>query len=503
MTSTTHAEVAIYLRKSRDEEQSGTAETLARHRAVLMGMVETLKFVLLDVYEEVVSGESLYARPEMLKLLEAVQSDKYDAVLCMDIDRLGRGGMSNQGMILDAFKFSDTQIITPEKVYDLADETDEQMLEFKTFMSRQEYRQIQKRLRRGLKQTIAEGGYTANAPYGYQKTKIDKKPSLEIYEPEARFVRLAFEMYCNGTGAQAIAAKLNTLGSVPHRTNRWSRNTVRNMLNNHTYTGKVVWLKKQHIRPGKRNNSKHIVVYNPPEKWEIYDGLHEPIIAEAQFNMAQRIRQTRYHPPSNDGTIKSSLAGLAICARCGRRMQRMGMNKGVAYLMCNTVACSAGAKYEYVEAAILQILKEKVTELDIRLMAHHDPTPIDYTAAFNALNENVARLNAQKEKLYDFLEQGVYSVVEYRDRMQTITDKLAATDDERSRLVNERKLVSRGQLIILKKQILKILEAYSDSDVAERNTLLRSVIDAIIYTKAKKTAPRDFSLELQYNSDFL
>ncbi|NLB29312.1 MAG: recombinase family protein [Clostridiales bacterium] len=82
-------EVAMYLRKSRDEEQLGLEEVLFKHRAALTGIVEKLKLVLVDEYCEVVSGESLYARPEMMRKLEAVQESGYDAMLCMDIDRLG------------------------------------------------------------------------------------------------------------------------------------------------------------------------------------------------------------------------------------------------------------------------------------------------------------------------------------------------------------------------------------------------------------------------------
>ncbi len=40
---------------------------------------------------------------------------RYDAVLCMDLDRLSRGRMKDQGSILDTFRESDTLIITPEK----------------------------------------------------------------------------------------------------------------------------------------------------------------------------------------------------------------------------------------------------------------------------------------------------------------------------------------------------------------------------------------------------
>ena len=93
-----------------------------------------------------------------------------------------------------------TRIVTPEKVYDLSDEIDDELAEFKTFMSRREYKIINKRLRRGLHRSIQDGCYVANAPYGYRKVTIDRRPTLEIYEPEAKFVRLMYQLYAGGCG---------------------------------------------------------------------------------------------------------------------------------------------------------------------------------------------------------------------------------------------------------------------------------------------------------------
>lgn len=86
-----------------------------------------------------------------------------------------------------------------------------------TFISRREYKIITKRLRRGLKQTIQAGCYVANAPYGYRKTVVDRKPTLEIYEPEARFVQMMFSLYAQGFGCTSVARQVNALGAKPHR----------------------------------------------------------------------------------------------------------------------------------------------------------------------------------------------------------------------------------------------------------------------------------------------
>ena len=71
----------MYLRKSRAEEHRSLEETLSKHRAALTAFARQQGLTIADVYEEVVSGESLFARPQMLRLLEAAGAGRYDAVL--------------------------------------------------------------------------------------------------------------------------------------------------------------------------------------------------------------------------------------------------------------------------------------------------------------------------------------------------------------------------------------------------------------------------------------
>ena len=62
---------AVYLRKSRMEEGLETEEVLRRHRQGLDACARRHGLDVVDYYPEVVSGESLYGRPEMLRLLGA------------------------------------------------------------------------------------------------------------------------------------------------------------------------------------------------------------------------------------------------------------------------------------------------------------------------------------------------------------------------------------------------------------------------------------------------
>lgn len=139
----------IYLRKSRadaEAEARGEGETLARHRTALLSLARRMGLEIGDIYEEIVSGETIAARPQMQRLLAEVEAGQWQGVLVMEIERLARGDSIDQGIVAQAFKYSGTRIITPAKTYDPANEFDEEYFEFGLFMSRREYKTIKRRM---------------------------------------------------------------------------------------------------------------------------------------------------------------------------------------------------------------------------------------------------------------------------------------------------------------------------------------------------------------------
>lgn len=112
---------AIYLRKSRadaEAETRGEGETLARHEKMLLDLAEKIGIKIGKIYREIVSGETIEARPEIQKLLSDVKKGMWKGVLVVEVERLARGETMDQGIVAKAFKISDTKIITPMKTYD-------------------------------------------------------------------------------------------------------------------------------------------------------------------------------------------------------------------------------------------------------------------------------------------------------------------------------------------------------------------------------------------------
>lgn len=216
----------IYLRKSRADQEAelrGEGETLARHEKALLELARRQHLPIADIYREVVSGETIASRPMMQQLLSEVEQGIWNGVLVMEVERLARGDTIDQGIVAQAFKLSDTKIITPIKTYDPNNEFDEEYFEFGLFMSRREYKTIKRRLNNGRQASVKEGKYVGNRPpYGYERIKIenDKGFTLKPLEKEAQVVRMMFRWYAYGAhGISTIADQLNEM-AIPSKTGK-------------------------------------------------------------------------------------------------------------------------------------------------------------------------------------------------------------------------------------------------------------------------------------------
>lgn len=219
----------MYLRKSRadlDAEARGEGETLARHEKILWDLATKLNLYVKkdDIYREIVSGESIASRPVMQLVLSEVEQGLWDGVLVVEVERLARGDTMDQGLVAQTFKYSSTKIITPMKIYNPSNEFDEEYFEFGLFMSRREYKTINRRLQQGRLSSIKEGKYVSSRPpFGYKRKKLEKEKGYTLVPiPEqATAIKMIFDYYTTGElqpdgtyerlGISLITRRLNTL----------------------------------------------------------------------------------------------------------------------------------------------------------------------------------------------------------------------------------------------------------------------------------------------------
>ena len=363
--------VAMYLRKSRQDEElerKENTDTLSRHRKTLLEVARKQHLDIIQVKEEIVSGGSVADRPKMLELLEEVKNNMYDAVLCMDLDRLGRGGMQDQGLILDTFKESNTLIITPDKIYNLNNELDEEMTEFKAFFARRELKMITKRMQRGRVKSVEEGKYIAStAPFGY-KFEYDKdgKKSLVIDEEKAAIVRNIFDMYVNGNGAYKIKVWLDNMGIKTNNGIPFSEQAIRRILKNELYKGYVSW--NNYRRRGTKT------IKQPTENIIMAKGQHEAIVSEEIWNKADEIRQNnQIVPTGNNKNMTNPLSGLVKCACCGHTMTNKSSTykEGpIQFMCCKFCNENRGVKNYVLENTILEYLEDILQEFEKQILSN-------------------------------------------------------------------------------------------------------------------------------------
>lgn len=497
--------VCIYLRKSRADENLSVADVLGRHKTTLLALAQKNNYNIIDIKEEIVSGESIVRRPKMLELLEEIEDNKYDAVLVMDLDRLGRGNMREQGLILETFKENSTKIITPNKIYDLKNEFDEEYSEFEAFMARKELKIIKKRLQRGRMKSLEEGNYIASiAPFGYVK----KGKTIIIDDKQSDVVKLIFDLYVNKNLGDAKIASYLKNSNIPNANKNfaWDKTTIRTILKNPVYTGKVVWGKRR-FKYDKIGNKTSKV--QDIDNWKIYEGKHEAIIDEETFEKAQLIAQKRYHPRlHNDKKLRNPLAGIIKCGSCGSTMTIRTTKKNPDSIRCYKNCGEVKSSYIYlIEERLLNIVLEELRKLKYEFSYKKNKLDnnIELELLKNTLqtkDKQLSTLNHQKDKLYDLLEQGIYSNETFLDRMNALSQKIYSTNDEISAL--QKKVSSLDTNHQLEKNIIpwinKTIESieslYWKLDVKQKNEFLKTIIDKVVYKKDKDAAKEDFELQV-------
>ena len=85
----------MYLRKSRKDEEAeahGEGETLARHETILTETYKKMGILTdqVDIFKEIVSGETISARPVIQQIIDLVNQGVYTGGFVYEVERLAR-----------------------------------------------------------------------------------------------------------------------------------------------------------------------------------------------------------------------------------------------------------------------------------------------------------------------------------------------------------------------------------------------------------------------------
>ncbi len=500
----------MYLRKSRadkEAESRGEGETLARHEQILTELAIKMGLEVGVIYKELVSGETISARPKMQQVLLEVMQGMWEGVLVMEVERLARGDTKDQGTVAEAFKFSNTKIITPLKTYDPSDEFDEEYFEFNLFMSRREYKTINRRIQRGRIAAFRDGWYIAGtAPYGYKKVKHkgDRGYTLEIVPEEAKIIEYIYDLYTKGElqedgsyapfGSYQIRDRLNEL-NIPSRTGgAWSASSIIDILSNPVYTGYQRW---QWRKVQKQMINGNIIESRPKDPdCEKVRGRFHAIINEEKYELAQKLKTGKPNPVNAANVLQNPLSGLVYCSKCGTMMTRQPSNtkEHYAILRCPNSKCkNISSPLTLIEEQVIEGLKEWIPEYELDWP---EDSFKDSETSLSVLENSIHNLEEkynqtlkQLNAAFDLLEQGVYSLDLFQERHKTLENQEAELVSELDHLKKEydrtsaREQAKRDFIPAIK----HLVDVYWEvDDIRLRNSMLRNVLDHIDYLKTER-----------------
>lgn len=481
---------AIYLRKSRADielEEVEKFETLKKHKKILTELAEKQHLNIVEIYEEIVSGESITDRPQMQRLLNDVFQKKYRGVLVVELERLTRGSAKDQGLITEAFKYTNTLIITPQKIYDPTNPMDQQFFELGMVLSRIEYQTILRRMQTGKLESIKEGNYMGSLPpYGYDIDKRGKNDRTLKVNEQSQYVKLIFDWYVNDRmTVGAIARKLTAMG-VPTRTGKteWHRGTIYDILRNDLYIGMIRWNKRKVTREMEEGNVVKKKRRASIDDYVLVKGKHEPLISKEIFDKAQELFVGQV--PINANTILiNPLAGLIFCKHCGKTIRYQAYkgrkdNVKPIYYHTDSVNCKVkSAPSEQIIDALIQSLKEVIEDYELKINSGEDNEPT--VNVVEQLEKELATQLVRKDEIYDYFEKKIYNLETFIERRDKIENRIETLKKE---IKNEKEkstdVVDYEDKIITYK---KAIESLKDNDipVKAKNDFLKEIIERIEY----------------------
>ncbi|MBW7976591.1 recombinase family protein [Bacillus velezensis] len=513
--------IVNYLRKSRkdiERERRTGEDTLYQQQKTMTEFLDKTGIPYVQRFE-VGSGDKISTRPVFQGVLEELKEFKYDAIAVKEISRLGRGSMSDMGVIYDLIIENRIFILTPDRTYDPRNDSDLRQIRFEMFFAREEFEQIRQRLTGARYSSAREGKWMGVVPYGY--TRNPKTLRLEPNE-DAKNVKLIFNLLAHGIDGKevrerAIATYLKRIGIKSAKgLDQWDTTQLKRLLTNQAYIGVSKFRETERLSNGKlrkRPVDEHIIVEN----------AHEPIISKELFDEVQKKLNNRTVTKVKLDVGRYALTGLVTCGVCGSRMvvnsysrKRKDYVLRDSYLVCKNTCQSV--KYDTVEREIINQL-QGMKQMDIELLQEAKNEALKDTSIEEQylLKEEIKKSILQKkenlQKRLKFIQQkhfnGIYTDEDYLGFKKEIDEELKEIEkieqndfeDEASAALEDAPL-EKEQFV---KQIDHILDAYQNTDSKEKkNQLLTEYYDEIVLTvleSGTRVKPAKIKLDsaLSYN----
>lgn len=279
---------------------------------------------------------------------------------------------------------------------------------------------------KGKLQRAREGLHNNRPPFGYDK----EKPGILVVNPEeVEGVVLAYTWYATGNYSDTkVARELNARGYRSKTGKHFSKDTIRDLLQNRTYLGYIKYQEFQRNGDGSRS-------FKATVTW--FEGRHEAILDEELFDRCQAVRAKRgkRKGASSKERRPYPLSGLIYCGECGRKLRAQSDRKVRRYRCrayelgheCGQTSIRADVAEEQVLAALRTLKlpddwRDRMTQAVAELVGNQQ------------LEERLAEIRAMIERMdfrwdYGFItDKDTY--LEQRLKLQQELEQMTPIPDE-------------------------------------------------------------------------
>jgi hypothetical protein len=225
------------------------------------------------------------------------------------------------------------------------------------------------------------------------------------------------------------------------------------------------------------------------ENFIITDGVHEAIITQQTFDMAEELLQEnrkKYRKwQRREQPVNFMLKGLLRCSNCGATL--VYTNPQAHSVQCYKYSARRGCNVSHaislnkVEPLLIDGLKTACKRLEFKL-------DIQDTKPSQTANTIEILLNKEQNKLQkikDAYQSGIDTLEEYKENKQKIMSTISTLKKE---LVKEKPQQSYNPKKYANKvmNVVKLIES-PDVTPQAKNEALRTIISKIVYNKANST----------------
>lgn len=499
-------EILMYLRKSRTDNPLLTIdEVLSNHESQLDEWCErNLPYTIPkeNRFKEIISGgDSVRDRLQFQRVLKLLESPQYKAIIVKEISRLGRPDKQEIGYISNILRYTNSYVITPTRIFNIADDFERKMFEQELEQGHFYLEYSKNIMGVGRTVSVSRGNFIGSIPpYGYDKVwvKEDKTeyPTLVENKEQADVVRLIFDLYVNkDLGYQRICNTLESMNIKPPKGKHWSPASLKDMLQNIHYIGKVKWnwrKTKTIVKDGE------IVRTRPKSQMGEYfvcEGKHEAIVSEELFNAAQdKLGRNNRTPAFKQ--IRNPFASILFC-KCGKAMslrfykKNDGTERCAPRLICNDSHCDTGScTYDEFVNGVCNILEQSITDFETKSNNTDETDSIKlHQNLIKNLEKKLKDIQAKELSQWEAQSDPNPENRMPKDIFKQLNAKLLIEKEEVQQALNKA-YQSMPEPVNYKEKVIKFKDALSvlknpKANPEEKNIVLKSCIDRIEYFREK------------------